>query len=149
MAHFERFNSDYINTNNIYNFQAFDDGPAANGRTRKGRIQISYRDDYCETYHTDSLNFDVAGLLGAHHIVQVISPSEPLYNVWTNEGEVFSERTYFLALCAEGGLRGLTLADGYFDTVDFEAHSGYLGLYDEQGINYLKEAAINSQSRSQ
>ena len=66
-------------------------------------------------------------LSGAEHITQIVPCQVPLWQVWKNEGgSHFAERIYFLAVCADGGVEGVTSQGGYFG-VEGDANS--CGLY--------------------
>jgi len=68
------------------------------------------------------------GLLGEGHIVQVIPTSEPVYAVYRNEdGRHFADPIYYLALCADGGIRPVECCEGWLETIN--STNNFVGVY--------------------
>jgi hypothetical protein len=53
--------------------------------------------------------------------MQVFLSSEPIWDVWVdeeNEGKFTHTQAQYLALCADGEVRSMTLCDGYLELTD-------------------------------
>lgn len=83
----------------------------------------------CEAY--DKKHVAEENLEGSSFIVQVIPCSKPLYARYCDENEEFDCPVYYLALCADGYVRPLSMCEG--EGMDFADDAGnYVGLYSER-----------------
>lgn len=69
-------------------------------------------------------------LSGRDHILQIIPAAVPLYAVYEDEqpGTYFTVAVHYLALCADGEIRGAECCDGWFECISIE-HGNCRGLY--------------------
>ena len=102
------------------------------GVARKDALRIVFDDGTAEIY---SVSGDAAREMELIRMIvtQLIPCPASVYNVYSNEdGSYFHERVYYLALCADGAARSLSLADGFFEIA--EKYSNYVGCHEESKL---------------
>ena len=126
-------------------FYAFNTTKAVNiGKVRgvdvagKNILRVTYDNGDAEIISTHNTAEDAAEQFGKT-ILQIIPCAVPTYNVYDNhDGSYFHERADYLALCADGAVRSLSLSDGFMELA--EEASNFEGFY---GAERLHEYPIN------
>ena len=108
------------------------------GIARKDALRIIFDDGDSEIYSVYGDAADEKERLGMV-ITQLIPCSASFYNIYDNEdGGYFRERVDFFALCADGAVRSLSNADGYFVIADVT--SNFIGCFEESRLSYFPES---------
>lgn len=133
MMWFMRFvyiNGENINADRIRSFWASGNGTVLN---------IEYSDDSKRRFEANpnSIHLIMSELSGSDNVIQVIPvrDSSPIFAVWNDtdsDDGYFYEPVYYLGLCSDGELKGLSLSGGYFELLD--TASNFTGLYSESEL---------------
>ena len=112
-------------------------GALINADTVKGcyqdiekRLHIEFTDGTKEFISPSYAVYSMVQLSGSNHVVQIIPATEPLYAVYDDEqpDTHFAVPIHYLALCADGEIRGAECCDGWFECVGIEG-GNCRGLY--------------------
>ena len=89
-------------------------------QAKDGELRVYLRGGGIEKVPPKQAGRVMQQLSGELHIVQVLPAAEPVYAVYRNEDEggYFATPVHYLALCADGAIRGVEYCDGWFDLVD-------------------------------
>ena len=69
--------------------------------------------------------YDEERISGADHIIQVFPCTEPITAIYDgNDGTVFEEDVFYLGLCADGSIKPITLACGFYEIIDADNFKG-------------------------
>jgi hypothetical protein len=78
-------------------------------------VVVLVNGEHC-VFNVGEGNYVREELGGAHHIVQVVPCTAPLWMVWAlDDGTHFAEKVLFFGLCADGGIWPVSSSEGYFD----------------------------------
>ena len=109
----------------------------------KNALRITFDNGDTETVNAHG-DADTAAELFGQTILQLIPCTVPIYNVYDNhDGTFFHERVDYFALCADGVIRSLDNADGFFQFADDA--SNFKGFYGESRLDdYPQSKAENA-----
>ena len=97
-------------------------------QAKDGELRVYLRGGGVEKVPPKQAGRVMQQLSGELHIVQVLPAAEPVYAVYRNEDEggYFANPVHYLALCADGAIRGVECCDGWLDIAD--ESSNFVGL---------------------
>lgn len=121
MSRFVNVNGRYINTDLVRSFHIMEDGT----------LRAVLFNDFVSVPGS-KVEEAIRDLRGERHIIQVFPTAQPLYAVYKAEGEYFAELVSYLALCADGEIRGLEWREGWFDIIS--ENENCEGLYPEDQL---------------
>lgn len=100
------------------------------------RLHIEFTDGTKEFISPSYAVNAMVQLSGRNHVLQVIPATEPLYAVYDDEqpNTHFAVPVHYLALCADGEIRGAECCDDWFECVCIE-HGNCRGLYALDQLN--------------
>ncbi|MDE7261139.1 MAG: hypothetical protein K2N78_03625 [Oscillospiraceae bacterium] len=126
MSRFVEFDGMYLNTDDIKSYY----------QDTANRLHVELTDGSEVTTSPRQAVYIMKELSGECHIVQVIPVAEPMYAVYEDEqsDSYFAIPVYYLALCADGVIRGADCCDGWFECVSIE-HGNCRGLYHRDQLN--------------
>ena len=89
-------------------------------QAKDGELRVYLRGGDVEKVPPKQAGRVMQQLGGELHIVQVLPAAEPIYAVYRNEdaGGYFANPVHYLALCADGVIRGVEYCDGCLDLAD-------------------------------
>ena len=120
MSRFVEVNGEHVSIDTIKSYY----------QSADGRLYVQYLDGTESVVSSKVAAYVMERLNGADYIIQVIPVMEPVYAVYTDEqpDTYFAEPVHYLALCADGEIRGVEYCDGWFECVSIE-HGNCVGLY--------------------
>ena len=125
MSRFVDIKGRYINTASVRSFW----------QTKDGVLHVELPEDERESVPGVQAGYTMKQLMGEDRIVQVIPAVALVYAVYKDGEEYFSEPVHYLALCADGSIRGVECCDGWFDVI---TESNCEGLYPENQLNQFR-----------
>jgi hypothetical protein len=102
-------------------------------QTKDGSLHVELTEDEQEIVPGTQAGYTMSQLMGENYIVQVIPTVAPVYAVYKDEEEYFTIPVHYLALCADGSIRGVECCDGWFDTISENGNCE--GLYPEDRLD--------------
>jgi hypothetical protein len=104
-------------------------------QAKDGELRVYLRAGDVEKVPPKQAGLVLQQLSGEDHVVQVFPAAFPVYAVYRNEDEggYFADPVYYLALCADGYIRGVECCDGWFDTISESGNCE--GLYPEDQLD--------------
>lgn len=89
-------------------------------QAKDGELRVYLRGGDVEKVPPKQAGRVMQQLSGELHIVQVLPAAAPVYAVYRNEdtGGYFADPVHYLALCADGAIRGVEYCDGWLDLAD-------------------------------
>lgn len=121
MSRFVNVNGRYINTDLVRSFHIMEDGT----------LRAVLFNDFVSVPGS-KVEEAIRDLRGENHIVQVFPVVAPVYAVYKDGEDYFADSVHYLALCADGSIRGVECCDGWFDTISESGN--YEGLYPENQL---------------
>lgn len=112
------------------------------------RLHIQYSDGTETVVPPNRAAGVMARLEGADCIIQVIPVAEPLYAVYEYEqpDTYCAEPVYYLALCADGEIRGVDCCEGWFECVSIEC-GNCVGLYHKTQLERFPGIEIGGEAQ--
>ena len=107
MSRFVNVNGRYINAEFVRSFWL----------TKDGALHVELSENKQEIVPGTQAGYRMKQLTGDGYIVQVFPTVAPAYAVYKDEEEYFADPVHYLALCADGSIRGVECCDGWFDTI--------------------------------
>lgn len=138
MGRFIEANGLYINTDSIIDYR----------RTRDKVLHIDLTDGTTENVTADQgADFVMRQLSGQYSIIQILPVAQPLYAVYEDEqpNTYFATPIYYMALCADGEIRGVDCSDGWFDLVAFGRCDNCRGLYHRNQLGKFPSIEIEGE----
>lgn len=107
-------------------------------QAKDGELRVYLHGGDVEKVPPKQAKFVLQRLSGEEHVVQVFPAVAPVYAVYRNEDEggYFADLVHYLALCADGSIRGVECCDGWFDVIN--ENSNFNGLYPKSQLRQFE-----------